>query len=82
MFSVPMIDSLVQRFTPHAITLRDECRSWATAVIDRLDRIGDELGSDDIYSLRRPVVGNAAAGTVTAHMVEALLVALPQGGDR
>jgi hypothetical protein len=68
MFNLPMVDNLVARFTPHAITLRDECRSWATAVIDRLDRIGDELGSDDIYSLRRPVIGNAAAGPVTVQV--------------
>lgn len=68
MFNLPMIDNIIDRFTPHALTVRDECRAWALAITDRLDRIADAVDSDDIYSLRRPVTGFAASGAATTQI--------------
>jgi hypothetical protein len=61
-----MIDPLVERFRPHVLTARDEVRVFAGCVIDRLDTIADALHADDVYSLRRPVIGNSAAGPASA----------------
>lgn len=41
-----MVDNLVDRFTPHAMTIRDECRAWMCAITDRLDLIADGVNQD------------------------------------
>jgi hypothetical protein len=41
-----MIDPLIERCRPHALTIRDECRMFAGSVIERLDRIA-EVSADD-----------------------------------
>lgn len=59
-----MVDPLVERFRPHAISTRDACVMFATGVIDRLDRIADAVTEDDPYVIRRPVQGNGVAAPV------------------
>lgn len=61
-----MIDPLIERFRPHALSIRDECRVFAGCIIERLDSIADAVHEDAVYSLRRPVLGNATAGPAVA----------------
>lgn len=59
-----MIDPIIERCRPHALTLRDQATMFATGVIERLDRIADAVTTDDIYTVRRPVVGTATPVTI------------------
>jgi hypothetical protein len=56
-----MIDPVMERIRPHAISTRDACMMFATGVIERLDRIADAVSIDEVYEVRRPVQGTGAA---------------------
>lgn len=51
-----MIDPLIERCRPHALTIRDECRMFAESVIERLDRIEQAAADDDNTEYIRRVV--------------------------
>lgn len=57
-----MIDPIIERCRPHALTLRDQATMFATGVIERLDRIEGALTNDlDEYNRHMPRFNLAAA---------------------
>jgi hypothetical protein len=65
-----MVDPLVERFRPHALTIGDRCNMFATGVIERLDRIAESVQGDDtvFQRVRRSAVGAGATPVIVAEV--------------
>jgi hypothetical protein len=57
-----LIDPIIERCRPHAVTMRDFLMMFATGTLERLDRLVDAVEGDATYSIRREYHGSSAAG--------------------
>lgn len=70
-----MIDPIIERCRPHAVTLRDQWEMFTTGTIERLDRIADSVADDGHAYTRHYLRFNLTAG------VPLLLAEVPAGEE-
>lgn len=59
-----VLDPLIERMRPHAVTMRDYTMMFCTAVIERLDRIADAVQDDTTFTVRREFHQSGTGATV------------------
>jgi hypothetical protein len=61
-----LVDPLIERLHPHAITVRDQCMMFASGVIERLDRIAEAVSDDaNTEYIRRYPIGQFTNGVMS-----------------